>query len=222
MYHDDWVTVGDVFTLNDNDERFVSDIRISIFGSEDKSEDSLQQVVDFSATCTSNLALNDRFGASQVVDWYNVQQGAVSASVNVTFSIGLDIPISSGTGITIDTVTVVTDYGGDEQDLTLELAGTFLPAGSILPVTVPATIDVTQDSSFSFRIEIIGTDSNGNTCAGIGEYQFSTGPSTAAPTSSNGGTPPPITPQIPTSTLSPGKATNALRCQISSVRVTLE
>ena len=209
MYHDGWVTVGEVFALNDNDERFVSDIRISIYSSEDKSEDNLLQEVDFSATCTSNLALNDRFGASQVVDWYNLQQGTVSASVNVTFTVGLDIPVSSGEGITIDSVTVITDYGGDEQDLTLELAGTFLPAGSILPVTVPATIDVTLDTSFSFRIEIIGTDSDGNTCAGTGEYQFSTGPSTTAPTSSNGGTSPPIMPQIPTSSLSPGKSLSA-------------
>jgi hypothetical protein len=214
-YHDDWVAVGDVYYLSDDDETFVTDQRISIYSSEDKTEESLLQVVQFSTACTSNLALNDRFGASQVVEWENAQQGSVASTVNVSFTIGLDIPASTGAGITIDSVTVVTDYGGEATDLTLELGGTFLPSGSILPVSVPATIDVTEDTSFSFRIEIIGTDSNGNTCVGSGSYTFSTGPTgTPAPSAATGVIPTlapapgtssaPILPGIPTDTLPPG------------------
>lgn len=220
-YHDDWVTVGDTFYINDGDQPLVADQRISIYSSADKSEDSLLQVVEFSTACTGNLALKDRFGASQVVEWYNVQQGAVSTMVNVSFNIALDIPPSAGAGLTLESAKVSMTYGGASTDLTIDLGGTFIPAGTVLPVTVPATIDVTEDLSYSFSIEVVGVDANGNNCIGSGSYSFTSGPNqpnTPAPTSNSLPTPtispgvssPPVVPEIPTmGTIPPGKFDHA-------------
>jgi hypothetical protein len=182
VYHDNWVSVGDIYYLDNDEQRFGTDQIIYIYSSDEKDEDSLLQYVEYNTACTGDLALKDRFGASQLVEWFNLEQGLVSCSTNISYTIGVDIPSTVNEGITVESAIVVMNFGEEMIDLTSELAGTFIPAGTILPVTIPNEIDLTEDFTYTFRIEIIGTDADGATCVGSGYDEFTAGPSYGSPT----------------------------------------
>lgn len=71
VYHNDYVAVDTIYYLTDNNQRFEADQFIYIYSSNVTTEENLLQFVQYHSSCSSNLLLLDRFGASQLVEWYN-------------------------------------------------------------------------------------------------------------------------------------------------------
>jgi len=89
-YFEGTVGVGEIFPLNDGGERFQADMFVMIYSPD---QSTLLQMVQYHSSCSSNLELKNRFGASQLVSFTNEVQGLVSCFA--TFSFALDIAVPS-------------------------------------------------------------------------------------------------------------------------------
>jgi len=173
-YHSDWVEVGSIYYLTDNDERFVADMNTTIYSSEDLSPASTLQKVTWHSSCSQNLFLKDRFGASQLVEWFNVEQGLISCFANTTFDLSVTIPIDiQGDSLTLTSLVSVTTWG--VFNLTDEVNGLVLAPGDSIEASFDVTLDLTSVQRYELLTEIIGVTDTGVECRGVDFYFFTAG-----------------------------------------------
>ena len=77
IYHDNSVEVGNTFTLDDGNTRFVANQLIKMYNSSQLIPENLIQTVQYHSSCSANLFLLDRFGAAQLMQWTNEDQGTI-------------------------------------------------------------------------------------------------------------------------------------------------
>jgi hypothetical protein len=95
IFHADFVEVGSLFTLSDGGDTFPADQLITIYSSNDTANpDNIIQSIQYHSSCSSNLFLKDRFGATQLVIWVNEDQGVVSCFANQTFELDITVPVN--------------------------------------------------------------------------------------------------------------------------------
>lgn len=175
------VAVGQQFPVNDGNQRFEPNMFINIYTPD---QSALVQAVQLHTSCPSNFELKNRFGASQLVEFYNDVQGSVSCFETFDFSVA--IPVSmSGESITLTGLIAMTNFAGF-VDLTSQVAGqTVLPGGSVT-VTLQGTIDLTEQRRYTAMFTIEGTKiQSGDPCGGSELASFVAG-----------NTPPPSFPTI--------------------------
>ena len=184
VYFSGIVSVGEIFRLNDAEERFEADMFVTI-SSPDQS--TLLQRVQFHSSCSSNLELKNRFGASQLVEFINDLQGVVTCFA--TFSLRLDVAIpfeaeSEGGGeIILDQLTADTSFAG-LLDLTDQVQGfTLVPGMAPVVVELLGTIDATQRMTYSILYNVQGTRVSDNAqCTGMELVSFEAGLVPTSPT----------------------------------------
>lgn len=158
-YFEGFVRVGENFRLNDNNERFQADMFIFIYNSSDTTEANLKQRVQYHSSCSSNLELKNRFGASQLVEFFNELQGNVTCFAAAEFDFEVQIPIDVAAGTTsvrLETLTALTSFAGF-QDLTPQIAGEVVEAGGSINVSVNATLDLTVYKRYTILSTLVGT-----------------------------------------------------------------
>jgi len=174
-YFEGLVAVGETFPINDNNERFEADMFIMIFSPD---QSTPLQMVQFHSSCSQNLELKNRFGASQLVEFMNELQGTVSCFVTFSFAIQITVPISA-TGsqtILLTSLTAMTNFAGD-LDLTDQVEGqTIGPGSSPVLVTLEGTIDASEQMRYTLMFNIEGVvEATGQPCTGMDMLSFLAG-----------------------------------------------
>jgi hypothetical protein len=154
------------------------------------------QNLRYHSSCSSNLFLKDRFGASQLVEWENLVQGVITCFATSVFTFELTIPIDIvGDEITLMSAVSVTNFG--IFNLTDEVAGVVLTPGATLSLEFDVELDLTTRRRYTGLTTITGVTDLGVECRGIDFFSFLAGnelPATfpsLAPTTSPSVTPGP-------------------------------
>jgi hypothetical protein len=174
VYFDGLVGVGENFRLNDDNQRFQADMLITISSTD---QSTVLQIVQYHSSCSSNLELKNRFGASQPIQFFNDVQGNVTCFGTLSFDLDIQVPftIVGGSSITLETMTTVTNFAGI-IDLTDQVQGTTVFPGDIVTVTLTATIDASERRRYTLLTTITGTaNPGGNTCIGTEFESFFAG-----------------------------------------------
>jgi len=189
-YFEGLVAVGDIYDLNDGGERFEADMFVTIYSPD---QSTVLQSVQYHSSCSSNLELKNRFGASQLVEFVNAVQGVVSCFATFSFSLDIAVPIeATGDAIQITSLTADTSFAGI-IDLTPQVINSppLGPGGNIV-VVLEGTIDASSRMTYTILYNIEGTRvTDGSICTGMDMVTFEAGrdPTVPAgvPTDSGGG-----------------------------------
>jgi hypothetical protein len=211
VYFSGLVEVGSVFSAVAAD-RMSANMNITIYdvpAGETNPANIVQpqnilQTVIYHSSCSQNLYLKDRFGAVQLVEFENILQGIVTCFVTVDLNFDLNIPIEVTNllgPIELTALQVVTNLGA--VDLTSQVQGQVLGAGSTISIAQAFPIDLTVRQKFTAITIIRGVTETGQGCFGTDFFEFLAGnplplgvPSiapTGAPTTTPAPTPDPLT-----------------------------
>ena len=120
------VSVGETFSLNDGNELFETDMFIMIYTPD---QQTLLQTVQFRTSCSSALYLLDRFGAAQLVGFFNDLQGGVSVSTVYLLALTFNVPADADFDPTeFTSMTAETSWAG-EVDWTDRVADQVIAPG---------------------------------------------------------------------------------------------
>jgi hypothetical protein len=203
IYHEDWVAVGTNYdlTLPEGEDRVEANMNITIYSTNITLPQFQLQNLRYHSSCSSNLFLKDRFGASQLVEWENLDQGVITCFATAVFTFDLTIPIDIvGDEITLTSAISITNFG--VFNLTDQVAGLRLEPGATLSLSFNVSFDLTERRRYTGLTTITGITDLGVECRGIDFFSFLAGnelpdsfPSmspTAAPTLTPGPTPNPL------------------------------
>jgi hypothetical protein len=167
------VKVGDFFPANDGGRTFEADQTIQILSPD---QSTVLQNVQYHSSCSSNLELKNRFGASQLVGFYNQLQGNVTCFNTFEFSLMIDVPITiQGDGITLTSLRAETNFAGT-IDLTDKVTGENVTPGGSVAVTLSGEVDTSSRRAYTLDFFIEGTQSpSGLTCTGTDSISFDAG-----------------------------------------------
>jgi hypothetical protein len=168
------VNVGETYILDDSGQRFASNLKIQIWNS---AQSSLLQAVEFDCSCSENtLQLKDQFGASQLIEFVNVEQGVISCLQTFIFDLQISVPINvTGTeAITLTMLTADTNFAGF-LDLTSQVTGITVEPGDSIVASLEGTIDFTVPRQYVIDYFIEGFDFDGNVCVGFTRVSFIAG-----------------------------------------------
>lgn len=173
VYYRGPVTVGAIYRLEDQQlpgTKFVADQTISVYSSKDETTSNLLQVVDYHSSCSQNLDLKNRFGASQIVEWANEEQGLITCFSDISYDLRVNIPL------TLEKLIIRTNFDGT-KNLTDQMYGTHVPAGAAIGVNFDVNIDLSQRVRYTFLTFISGTTDTGVQCEGLRLEPIFIGPS---------------------------------------------
>jgi hypothetical protein len=183
-YFEGFVNVGGLYSLDAGGVEFEGDQLITIYSSNETNDfGNVLQQVQFRADCSTPLELANRFGASQLVGFFNEEQGEVSRFVTYSLEVDVEIPIEiRGPNVTLENLTVVTNFAG-ELDLSDQVAGALAPPGGTVTVTLGGTVDFSERLEYTFSATVTGTHaSTGELCAGTDVLSFFAGGLAGGPT----------------------------------------
>ena len=154
------------------------------------------QLVNFHTSCSRNLFLKDRYGATQVAGWINELQGVVDCNTTVIYNYNIR---NTGT-VNAELVSLMTtiDPPGVTLNLTEEAAGQIVGPGMNFTLKIPTVIDLTTRMTYTVEAELVGQNPAGRECSDTDMIQFEAGtpvfglpPTPAPPTASPAPTPDP-------------------------------
>jgi hypothetical protein len=182
-YFEGIVGVGENYRLNDGGQRFEADQQIMIYTPAGPNMANLLQAVQYHSSCSQEFELKQRFGASQLVEFFNEEQGNVSCFAALEFDLDIEIPITiEGDEICLETLTAITNFAG-MLDLSDQVAGMCVPPGGTITVTLGATIDATTQQRYSVLATLTGTEVPSNRpCSGTDFLSFVAGGIPGGPT----------------------------------------
>ena len=166
IFHSDYVSVGSLFTLSDGGDEFPANQLITIYKTNNTEDsDGVLQLVQYHSSCSSNLFLKDRFGASQLVLWVNEDQGTVSCFANQTFNLDITIPIDIvGGPATVTGLTVASNVDPYFFNLTEKIFGTEAGAGEIIETSIAIPIDLSEKRTYTLLITLTAVTTSGEQC----------------------------------------------------------
>lgn len=177
IFHNDYVLVGSIYTLYDGGEDFPADQLITIY-SKNNTDDptAVLQSVQYHSSCSQNLFLKDRFGASQLVLWANEDQGVVSCFANQTFNLEVQIPIDIvGGPATITGLTISSNVDPFFFNLTDRVAGTVAGAGDIIQTSIAIPIDTSERKTYTMVMTLAAETEAGVSCIATNLVKFTAG-----------------------------------------------
>jgi hypothetical protein len=165
------VNVGDTYTLQ-NGQPFADDQIIRIFTADRR---TLLQNVQYGSSCGDNLVLLNRFGANQLVEFTNQQQGLVSSFETFSFAITISVPDVPGSRpVLITSLTADTNIDG-VVDLTEQVRGNPILPGQSLIATLVGEVELTTSRTYEIRFNVEGKDALENLCVGQESVSFQAG-----------------------------------------------
>ena len=178
------VNEGSVYYLYNGGDKLDADQTINIYS--DETQTTLLQSVTFHASCSQPLVLKNVFGASQIVQFANEDQGNVSCFLATEVSYQISVPIDLPEGedsIIIRELTVRTNYTNPAFiDLSPMINGTVLTQNSPpLEVSFEATLNLAIPQAYETILTVTGEASNsGQICRGA-DYSIFFAPLNEAP-----------------------------------------
>ena len=179
-YFEGPVPVGSQYVLGDGVNRVEADMFINIYSGPDQA--TLLQAVQYHSSCSSTLELKNRFGASQLVQYFNEVQGNVSCFADFAFSIDIEVPISvGGDNVTLTSLIATTNFAG-VLNLSDQVAGKTVSPGGSIAVTLQGTIDASIRRTYVLELTVEGAKPSGEICRGSDTLSFEAGNVPGAPT----------------------------------------
>jgi len=166
-YFEGLVAVDSLYSLNDNGDRFAADMFIMIYTPD---RTTLLQLVQYHSSCSQNLELKNRFGASQLVEFFNELQGLVSCFASYTLAFTINLPITATDRIELTSLTAMTSFTGGTFDLTNQVAGQVIGLGSpgVVVTLEDIPIDATVRELYTIIYNVEGIRvTNGEICTGM-------------------------------------------------------
>ena len=215
------VREGTVFSLEDGGLDLEADSTLKIYS--DSTRNELLQNLTFHSSCSQNLRLKDTFGAVQLVQWFNEEQGNVTCFADVQFDLQLSLPFQfGGDSFTIESFFIITNFASPPTlDLTNQVQGKIVSKDTSIPITLNSTFDLTVRREYEIISAIQGTSNNNDAlqCTGFDQHSFFAGAPappflpTLVPTGA-----PSVTPQpTPDPDQTPCKLEATIRCGKSAV-----
>ena len=177
VYHDDWVAVGELFTLSDGGNNFVANQIITIYRNNNTNDPAnIIQSMQYHSSCSNNLFLKDRFGAVQLVIWVNEEQGVVSCFANQTFELDITVPLDiQGGPAMVNSLTIASNVDPFFFNLTDKVAGIIVDAGDTIQTSVSIPIDLTSRRTYNLLITLTATTMEGKICRATELTSFTAG-----------------------------------------------
>lgn len=172
-YFEGSVNVSDNYILDNDGERFESDMIISIYDSAVATDTNLLQRVEYSSSCNTILEIHNRFGASQIVQFFNEIQGNVTSYIDASFQLSVQIPSRfDGDNATMQTLVSITNFAGT-VNLTSRINGQTLSPGSNIAIFLNTTLDYSTRKRYTALTTASATSNPiGNLCKGSDFYAF--------------------------------------------------
>ncbi len=178
------VKINDLYNVTDpSGNRLPADMNLTVYESEGG---TILQRVQYHSSCSQNLFLKDRYGASQLVAFFNELQGLVDCFITSNFTFTIQ---NNGTlPATLDSLVALTTPFGP-FDLTDEVLAQEIDVGETFIVTLPVVIDLSVRQRYTVLATITGTFTGSAPCSSSDFLDFIAGnalpPSipTLAPTS---------------------------------------
>ena len=162
-----FVNVGDVFRMTfDGGQPLPFGATISIFRNSTMSQATRLQTVKFNPSCVESIvAMNNKFGAAQVVGWENAVQGSVDSTIPQTLLFNYNV-VNTGTtpstlqflesnDVRVDYTNVVLQPGESNNEVTIPIPNVALDDGE-MTISVSTTVFGTDDEDV--ESECIGSD----------------------------------------------------------------
>lgn len=163
--------------MTDNDQRFEADQFIYIYSSNVTAEENLLQFVLYHSSCSSssNLFLKDRFGASQLAEWHNEEQGLISCFADITYSFEVTIPLDiDADNNTLTSLVLTTNFAG-VANLTDQIFGVAISSGDSITIQIPNEINLAERKRYTLLINLAGFTDKGLDCTGVAFESFVAG-----------------------------------------------
>lgn len=196
-YFSGYVNIGDTYTLSNKGSQVDTDINITIYASKDLSPSNILETLVYQSSCSHNLFLGDRFGASQLVQFVNNAQGVVSLFAKATFDFSVKLPLTLMGTATLTSLVSITNIG--VFNFTDQVFGINISAGQEIVVSQPIALDLTRRRRYTILTTLTGVSSFGQNCSASSSTSFIAGnPAppgfpTLAPTGASSGTLAPTT-----------------------------
>lgn len=174
VYFDGIVRVGELYPLTDGGRRFETDQAITI-STPDRS--TVLQEAQYQTTCNNNLELKNRFGASQVVGFFNDEQGNVTCFSQFELSLSLDLPddVAQDRSVELGGLTVNTNFAG-AIDLSSQISGQMITPDGNVVVVLEGSLDLSSRRSYTLLYSFQGIARPENIlCNGSGVLTFDAG-----------------------------------------------
>lgn len=172
------VEVGEVYEMTLGGEPLHAGATISIFLNSTRIQETRLQTVRLNPSCVESIvAMNNKFGANQVVGWQNDVQGTVDSIAPQTLTFNYEI---TNTGTAPSTpVSLESTFTGTGPGViagSANLANVVLNPNQSTTVSIPVE-DVSMDERRTILVEstIVGTNSANTECRDSDETEFQVG-----------------------------------------------
>ena len=189
VYFSGLANVGDVFPMcpgfpSCSGDRFEADSTVWVFPTDVASDPNFDpvtnpnyvQLVNYHTSCSQNLFLKDKFGSTQLVIFFNDEQGLVSCFLTATFSITLT---NEGESSADEIILFTNTVNGNTTDLTS--AVNEIGPGEIIIITTQILIDMTVRQDYIVTTDFVGATAEGLECSDSFTFQFTAGNNLDAP-----------------------------------------
>ena len=185
VYFSGPVNVGDVFPMcpgypSCSGDRFEADSTVYVFpsdpGADPVNNPNWNQLVNFHTSCSQNLFLKDKYGSTQLVIFFNEEQGLVSCFITATFAITLT---NEGDVDAAEIILFTNTVNGNTTDLTDAVQG--VEVGQQIVITTQILIDMTVRQDYIVTTDIIGATERGKQCSDSYTFTFTAGNNLASP-----------------------------------------
>ena len=189
VYFSGPVNVGDVFPMCPgypacSGDRFEADSTVWVYpisaasnpNFDPVNDDNWLQLVNYHTSCSQNLFLKDKYGSTQLVIFFNEEQGLVSCFITATFSITLT---NEGEVAADEIILFTNTVNGNTTDLTDAIQG--VEPGQQIIITTQILIDMTVRQDYLITTDIVGATSRGKECSDSYTFSFTAGNNLDAP-----------------------------------------
>ena len=189
VYFSGPVNVGDVFPMCPgypacSGDRFEADSAVWVYpisaasnpNFDPVNDDNWLQLVNYHTSCSQNLFLKDKYGSTQLVIFFNEEQGLVSCFITATFSITLT---NEGEVAADEIILFTNTVNGNTTDLTDAIQG--VEPGQQIIITTQILIDMTVRQDYLITTDIVGATSRGKECSDSYTFSFTAGNNLDAP-----------------------------------------
>jgi len=195
LYFAGVVEVGSEFNITSENGSIEADTSILIRQGTGR-EGPPMQLMNYHTSCSRNLFLKDRYGATQVAGWINEAQGVVNCTTDVIYN--YDIQNTGSVSAELCSLMTTITPPGITLDLTEEAAGEIIGPGMNFTLSIPTKIDLTTRQMYTVEATLVGKNPNGKECNDTDTLEFEAGtpvfglpPTPAPPTVSPAPTPDP-------------------------------
>lgn len=167
--------LGEPFVLSNNGNLLGDLQRIQVWMTDQST--LLQEVRGASFTCSDPLELFTRYGANQLVEYYNNEQGSISGFATFSFAVVLRLFLTirvsvAGESVTLTNLTALTSFAG-LLDLTENVSNLTVDSKNPQDITLEGTVDGSTQKNYTLVYNFEGiSNPDDSPCSGTDSTSF--------------------------------------------------